>query len=176
MIVGSNFLIPNATLLVEIVAFLVVLGFLAKKVLPILNKVIEERQEQIRSSLASAEEARAEADESREQRAKILDDARKQGRDIVAQANATADRVKAEAIEKGQAEHDRLVNSAEAEITLARRRAVEEVSEQLTALVVSTARQVIGREVDAANHRDLIDAAVEALRSSSDTVAARSRG
>ncbi len=50
MTASSNFLIPNATLIVEIVAFLIVLGFLAKYVLPVLNKALEERQEQIGSA------------------------------------------------------------------------------------------------------------------------------
>ncbi len=65
MIASSNFLIPNATLIVEIVAFLIVLGFLAKYVLPPLNKALEERQEQIRNALEAAERARAEAEETR---------------------------------------------------------------------------------------------------------------
>jgi F-type H+-transporting ATPase subunit b len=166
MIASSNFLIPNATLIVEIVAFLVVLGFIAKYVLPYLNKALEERQEQIRTALESAERARVEAEETRAQRQGIIDEARQQAREILAQANRTAQRVVSDAEERGQRENERLVTSAQSEILLARQRAVEEVTAQVATLVVSVARQVIGREIDAATHRDLIDEAVTVLRSS----------
>ena len=90
-------------------------------------------------------------------------------------ANTTAERSVAQAEERGQQEYDRLLRAAETEIGLAKQRAVDEVSAQLGALALSVARQVIGREIDAASHRDLIDEAVAALRSSADTTAARSQ-
>jgi F-type H+-transporting ATPase subunit b len=174
-IASSNFLVPNGTLIVEIVAFLLVLGFIAKYVLPPLNKALEERQEQIRVSLEAADAARVEADETRAQRQGILDEARQQARDIVTQANKVAEGVAAQSEERGQQEYDRLVRAAETDITLARQRAVDEVSGQLGTLVMSVARQVIGREIDATSHQALIEEAVAALKSSSDTTAARSQ-
>lgn len=173
MLVGdSNFLVPNATLIVEVVAFLIVLGVIARSVLPVLNRALAQRQDQIRESLEAAERAKEEADETRAQRQVILDEARQQARQIVAQANTNAERVRADATERGQAEYDRLVSSAQSEIALARQRAVDEVSGQVAALVLSVAQQVIGREIDAQSHRALIDEAVAALRSSTDSTAA----
>lgn len=174
--IASNFLIPNGTLIVEIIAFLVVLFVVARYVVPPLNRVLGERQEQIRSSLAAADEARAEADATRAQRQQIVDEARQQAREIVAHANATAERLRAESVERAQQEHDRILATAADEIAVARQRAVDEVSAQLGALVLSVARQVIGREVDAETHRGLIDEAVAALRASTDTAAAGSQG
>ena len=173
---GSIFLIPNATLVVEVVAFLVVLGILSRKVLPVVNKALEDRQEQIRQSLEAAEQAKAEADETRAQRQGILEEARQQARQIVAQANTSAERSRADAAERGQQEYERLVASAESEIALARQRAIEEVSDRVAGLVMAVAEQVIRREVDAEAHRGLIDEAVAALRASGDTSAARAQG
>jgi F-type H+-transporting ATPase subunit b len=172
---SSNFLVPNGTLIVEIVAFLIVLFVIGRYVLPILNKTLEERQEEIRHALEAAEAAKAEADETRSERQGILDEARTQAREIVAQATKSADNVAAQAEERGQQEYDRLVRAAETDIALARQRAVDEVSAQLGVLVMSVARQVIGREIDVASHRALIDEAVAALQSSGDTTAARSQ-
>jgi F-type H+-transporting ATPase subunit b len=174
VIASSNFLVPNGTLIVEIVAFLIVLFVIGKYVLPPLNRTLEERQQQIRASLAQAEEARAEADETRAQRQQILDEARQQAREVVAQANATAERLRTEAVDRAQQEHDRILAAAEDEIAAARRRAVEEVSAQLGALAMAVARQVVGREVDASAHRALIDEAVAALQASSDAAATQS--
>ena len=176
MPIASNFLVPNGTFIVEVVAFLFVLGFIARKVLPPLNKVLEERQEQIRASLEAADAAQTEAAETRAQRQGILDEARQEATDIKAQANRTAERTRAEAEEKGRAEYERLVASAQAEISLARQRAIDEVSTQVAALVLSVSRQVVGREIDAASHRAMIDEAVTALRSSAGSAAGSAAG
>jgi len=169
MIASSNFLVPNATLIVEIVAFLIVLGVIWRYVLPPLNRVMQERQDQIRASLEAADRARAEAEETRSQRDAIVEEARQQAREILAQANRSAQRVASESEDRGQREYERLVGSAQAEITLARQRAVEEVTAQVGALVLSVARRVIGREIDESAHRDLIDEAVSVLRSGAST-------
>lgn len=173
--IASNFLIPNGTLIVEVIAFLVVLFVVARYVLPPLNRALEQRQQQIKASLEAADAARAEADATRAQRQQILDEARQQAREAVAQANATAERLRQEATERAQQEHDRIVASADAEIALARQRAIDEVSAQVGTLVLAVARQVIGREVDAQVHRALIDEAVAALRASTDAAAAGSQ-
>lgn len=168
MIATSNFLVPNATLIVEIVAFLAVLGVIGKYVLPVLNKALEERQEQIRSALEAAETARTEAAEAEAERQQTLDEARRQAREIIAQANKAAERVASQAEERGRIEYERLVARADAEIAGARQRAVDEVSSKVGALVISVARQVIAREIDESSHRALIDEAVAALRASVD--------
>lgn len=172
---NSNFLVPDGTFVAEFIAFLVIVGIIAKYVLPPLNKAMQARQEEIRASLAAADEARTEADETKAQRQGILDEARQRAREIVAQANKSAEGVAAQAEERGQEEYDRLLRVAETEIALARQRAVDEVSAQLGALALSVAKQIIGREIDATSHRDLIDEAVAALRASADTTAARSQ-
>jgi F-type H+-transporting ATPase subunit b len=175
MPLAGIFLIPNATFIVELVIFIVILGVVGKYILPPLNRAMEKRQEEIRASLDAAAAAQVEADETRSQREGILDEARQRAREIVAQANTTAERTAAQAEERGQQEYDRLVRAAEADIALAHQRAVDDVSAQLGALALSVARQVIGREIDAASHRDLIDEAVAALKASADTTAARSQ-
>lgn len=162
--ISSIFLFPNATFIVEFVIFLLILGLVAKYVLPPLRSAMERRQEQIRTSLEAADAARAEADETRSQREGILDEARAQAREIVTQANRTAERLRADGEERGRQEYERMLASATTEIDLARQRAIDEVSSQVAALVLAAARQVVGREIDAEAHRDLIEEAVTALR------------
>jgi F-type H+-transporting ATPase subunit b len=173
-IASSNFLVPNGTLIVEVIAFLIILVVIGKYAVPLLNKVLSERQEQIRSSLEAADAARAEAQETRAQRQGILDEARAQAREIVTQANRAADRLKSEGEERGRQEYERIVSTAAPDIALARQRAVEEVSARVAVLVLAAARQVVGREIDAQSHRDLIDEAIAALKSA-ETSASRSR-
>lgn len=163
-IATSNFLIPNATLIVELVAFLIVLGVIGRYVLPRLRDALDTRAAQIKTQLEAADEAKADAARADEDRRQELETARQQAREIVAQANRTAEQVKSDSQTTAQAEYERIVGNAEAEVALARQRAVEEAANRMGEIVLDTVERVIGREVSVEAHRDLIDEAVEALR------------
>jgi F-type H+-transporting ATPase subunit b len=173
-IAESNFLIPNATLIVELVAFLIVLGIIGRLVLPRLNEQLDNRSARIKSQLEAADAAKADAATADEERRAALEEARHQAREIVAQANRTAEQLKTEAQANAQGEYDRIVGNAEGELALARQRAVEEAAGRMGEIVLNTVERIIGREVSVEAHHDLIDEAVEALRA--DAAAAGSPG
>ena len=158
------FLLPNATFFVELFVLLVILFLTTKYIVPPINKAMTKRQVEIRSSLEAAEAARTDAAAADDERRAVLDEARVQARDIVTQANAVADTVRAEMHDKGQAEYDRIVGSAEAEVALARQRAIDDAASQLGTIVMGVVERVIGREVDMKVHQDLVDESVSALR------------
>ncbi len=160
----SNFLIPNGTFFVVLIAFLLVLAFIGKYVFPWVNNALTERQEQIRGELEAADRAKADAEEADAERRAVLEAARAQAREIVSQAQTTADQIVASAQAEGQAVHDRLVQAADAELTVARQAAVEEVSARVGEIVLAAAERVIGREIRIADHQDLIDEAIAAVR------------
>jgi F-type H+-transporting ATPase subunit b len=165
---SSIFLLPNGTFFVELAVFLLIIFLIGKYILPPLNKAMEARQEHIRTSLEAADAARADAAAADDERRAALDEGRKQAREIVAQANRTAETVRSEAQARGQLEYDRILANAETEVALARRRAVEEAAGRMGELVLDVVERVIGREVDASTHRDLIDEAVAALNADAD--------
>jgi F-type H+-transporting ATPase subunit b len=164
MITAGIFLLPNGTFFIELIVSLVLLFLIYKYVLPPINKALEERQEKIRESLEAADKARADAEAADDERRNVLEEARHQAREIVATANRTADQVRTDATARGQAEYERIVGNAEVEISLARQRAVEEAAARMGEIVMEVVERVIGREVNAEAHRDLIDEAVAALR------------
>ena len=167
-IATSNFLIPNATFFVELVAFLIVLAVIGKYALPYLKTQLDERVGKIRGELEAADEAKADAEAADDERRSTLEGARQQAREIVAQAARTAEQLTTDGQIRGQEEYQRLLESAEADVALARQRAVDEAAARLGELVMDVVERVIGREVDAEAHRALIDEAVEALRTDSD--------
>ena len=165
----SNFLVPNGTFIVVLLAFIVVVWVIGRKVLPILNKALSERQEQIRGELAAADKAKADAEEADVERRALLEQARSQAREIVSLAAASADQTKLKAEADAQAIHDRIVQSADAEVVIARQAAVEEVTARVGEIVLAAAERVIGREIRAADHQGLIDEAIAAVRAESST-------
>ncbi len=160
---SSIFIVPNGTFIAELIAFVIVLFVVAKYLVPWVNTQLQARQDAIRTELAAADQAKADAEEADADRRAALEHARAQAREIVEQAQRTAERLSEEAQDRGQREYDRLVTSADAEVRLARQRALEEAAQQLGELVVEVVERIIGREMDRAAHRDLIQEAVDAL-------------
>ena len=94
----------------------------------------------------------------------------------MATANRTAEQVRTDAQARGQSEYERIVGNADVEIALARQRAVEEAAARMGEIVMEVVERVIGREVNAEAHRDLIDEAVAALRADTGGGAAAGAG
>ncbi len=163
VVATNNFLIPNATLFVELIAFLIVLAVIGKLVLPQLNQQLDLRAEKIKGEMVAADEAKADATAAEEDRRRALEEARSHAREIVATANRTADQVSADAQDRAHSEYERILAAAEADVRLARQRALEQAATELGSLVVDVTERIIGREVNAEAHRDLIDEATAAL-------------
>ena len=144
MTTAGIFLLPNGTFFIELIVSIILILAIYKWVLPPINKAMEERQEKIRESLEAADQARADALAADDERRIVLEEARQQAR--------------------GVGDYERIVGNADAEIALARQRAVEEAAARMGEIVMEVVERVIGREVNAEAHRDLIDEAVAALR------------
>jgi F-type H+-transporting ATPase subunit b len=164
MTTASIFLLPNGTFFVELIIFVVLIVIMGKKIIPPITKALAERQERIRASLDAADQARADAAAADDERRAVLEEARQQAREVVAQANRTAEAVRVDFQTRGQAEYERIVGGAEAEVALARQHAVEEASSRLGEITMDVVERVIGHRVNATAHDDLIAEAVNALR------------
>jgi F-type H+-transporting ATPase subunit b len=176
MTTASIFLLPNGTFFVELVIFVVLIVIIGKKIIPPINKAMAERQERVRSSLDAADQARADAVAADDERRAVLEGARHQAREIVAEANRTAEAVRVDAQTRGQAEFERIVGGAEADVALARQSAVEDAANRVGEIAMNVVERVIGRPVSAESHHDLIDEAVRALHSDATGSAAGSSG
>jgi len=120
----QNPLIPNLTeLIVGLVTFGIIFFALWKVLLPRLNKTLSERTDAIEGGLQRAEETQAEADrtlaayreqlaEARHEAARLREEAREQGAQIIAEMR-----------EQAQAEARRLVDGAHAQIEADRQQA-----------------------------------------------------
>jgi F-type H+-transporting ATPase subunit b len=175
-VTAGIFILPNATFIFELIIFLVLVYVVGRKIIPPINAALAERQERIRASLDAADQARADAAAADDERRAVLEDARQQAREVVAQANRSAEAVRVDFQTRGQTEYERIVGSAEAEVALARQGAVEEASSRLGEITMDVVERVIGRPVSAESHQDLIAEAIGALRADATDGAAASSG
>src|SRR6185437_12303513 len=109
MITAGIFLLPNGTFFIELIVSLILIFLIYKYVLPPINKAMEERQEKIRASLDAADQARADAAAADDERRAVLEEARQQAREVVAQANRTAEAVRVDFQTRAQTEYERIV-------------------------------------------------------------------
>jgi F-type H+-transporting ATPase subunit b len=157
MLATSNFLVPNATFVVELVAFLATLAILAKYVLPVINKTMDERQATLRQALTDAEEAKRRAAESEQEYKRVVSEARTQARGIIDEANRVAEQSSADRRQKAESEAEQIITRARQEIDLQARRASEDLRQQTADLAIAVAEKVLGEGIDAGAQRDLID-------------------
>lgn len=145
---GSNFLVPNATFLIELAAFGIILFVLGKWVIPPINRAMTARQDAIRKQFNDLESARSEAEqaeqefraqiaEARHEAARIREEAREQGAAIVAEMR-----------EQAQAEANRIVEHAHAQIAAERQQAVATLRAEVGSLATTLAGRIVGEALD----------------------------
>lgn len=131
VLAADNFLVPNATFIVEFIAFLIILTVLWRYVLPPLQRAMAERQRQIQSQIEESQQARERLEaaqsayenalsEARTEAAKIRDSARAEGQHIIeemrTQAHEEAERIRVRAEEQLATQRQQVVNELRAEI------------------------------------------------------------
>jgi F-type H+-transporting ATPase subunit b len=130
--------------------------FCMKYVWPLITGAIEQRQTEIANGLAAAEQGQSSLTNAKSEAEKILAAARDQARGIVEQANSRANGIVEQAKTDGETERKRQLESARAEIDVEINRAREELRGQVAKIAVAGAEKVLGREIDANAHRDLL--------------------
>ena len=146
----------NLTLIGQSIAMLVFVWFCMKYIWPPIMNAIQARQTEIAEGLAAAERGRSDLTQARTEADKIIAGARDTARGIVDQAQSRANDIVEQAKAVGEAERRRQLETASAEIDVALNRAREELRGQVAKIAVAGAEKVLGREIDANAHRDLL--------------------
>ena len=158
----------NATLFVELIAFILMVLVLGHYVYPLIISVAESRQKQIEQQLAVAEQARLDAQTRLAEATAQLEEARGQASDIIEGAKRSGDQLRAELSQKAHEEAARLTELAGQEIESERLRALESVRGEVADLVVAATEKVVGETLDDGRHRKLIDKAIREVGKSGD--------
>lgn len=145
------------TLVIQGLAFFAVAWMVMTFGWPHIIKAIEDRQKKIADGLAAADRAKDELAKADAQVADEIRKARVDAQQITERAHAQASQIVDKAKEDAVAEAARQKASAEAEIASLSERARESLRGQVAALAVKGAEKILGREIDAARHRDLLD-------------------
>ena len=147
--------------LVSIVNFLVILYLLRRYLwVPILT-VLANRAEKIREGLAMAEEAKAERERTKADVERRLAEARREAQAIAERTTQAAEAAAADIRAQAKAEADRIRERGREDATQLHDQALAQLRSELAGMVVLAASRVLGREVNAEQHRALIERSLD---------------
>jgi F-type H+-transporting ATPase subunit b len=146
----------NATFFIQMIVFLILVGFTMKFVWPPIAAALDERAAKIREGLSAADKAKAELAIANKRVEEQLSSARTDAAQRLADAERLAHSMVEEAKGRASDEGAKIVAAARAEAGQEATKAREVLREQVAALAVKGAEQILRREVDAKAHADLL--------------------
>ena len=147
----------NATLIAQMVVFLILAWFTMKFVWPPMVKALDERAKKIADGLAAAEKGKTELEAAHKRVDQELAQARNDGQQRIADAEKRALAVAEEIKANAQAEAARIIAQAKAEADNQVVKARESLRAEVATLAVKGAEQILKREVDQAAHAQLLN-------------------
>ena len=146
-------------------SFLIFVGLIVKFGVPVINKGLDSRIEQIKKDLAESESLRVEAQEMLAQYQRKHRDAVKESEKIIATARENAEKFKANA----EAELNEIINRREQQLVERLNRmeqnAVNEIQAYAADLAINAATQIIIEKLDKKTNAKLVDQSIENVQS-----------
>ena len=147
---GWTFLAQICNLMIQLVIF-------KKFLLKPIKQVIADRKAKADSEIADAQKLRTEAEAMKAEYEQNLQNARTEANQIVTAAQKTATARSEEIVGEARAQAAALKQKAEADIAQERKKAVNEVKDEIGGMAMEIASKVVEREIREADHKDLID-------------------
>ena len=147
---GWTFLAQICNLMIQLVIF-------KKFLLKPIKQVIADRKAKADSEIADAQKLRTEAEAMKAEYEQNLQNARTEANQIVAAAQKTATARSEEIVGEARAQAAALKQKAEADIAQERKKAVNEVKDEIGGIAMEIASKVVEREISEKDHKDLID-------------------
>ncbi|CAM5181810.1 F0F1 ATP synthase subunit B [Oligella ureolytica] len=147
----------NATLFFQVIVFFVLVWFTMKFIWPPLIKAIDDRRQKIADGLAAADKGKADLAQAQSRIAEIETAAKTENQSRYADAEKQAASLVEAAREEAEQERARIIAQAKQDAGVEVARLRDELRDEVAALAVQGAEQILRREVDAKTHAELLD-------------------
>ena len=144
---ANNFLLPNGTLLAELLLFAIILVVMLRFIVPPVQRAIRERNRLIRGEFDEARQARDRAEAAHAEYEKCLDDARAEATRIRDAARAEGQRIIDHRRAEAQAEADRILTEGREQLDRERDALERELRGEMGTLAIDLASRVVGEPV-----------------------------
>ena len=144
-------------LIAQLVNFLLLLFILSRFLYPRVLQMLDQRAARIRESMERAEQVQRDAERMEQQFQERLIEARREGQQIVANANQIAQRIQNEAQEKAGREAEAFLTRAREQIQRETETARQQLRQEVVNLATLAASRVVERSLDERQHVELIE-------------------
>jgi F-type H+-transporting ATPase subunit b len=164
-VLASNALISvtPGLMIWTIVCFFVTLFVLKRYAFGPVQKMIDQRRDQIQRAIEEADNARDQARTLLEEHKSLMNEARGQAEQIIAEARKTRESMEHRMREETEVERQRRLEETRKEIAAETARALQQIREEVAELTVEAASRVVGRALDSDRDRELITEAIGSL-------------
>jgi F-type H+-transporting ATPase subunit b len=146
----------NATIFAQMIIVAIVL-LAARYLWPQLTEAVQQRQKKIADGLAAAERGQKDLAAAESRVEELVREARTRAQQIESNAQRQAADIIETAKKNASSEGARLLAAAQQQIALDTQKARDELRQQVASLAVAGAGKLIGKEIDAHAHADLLD-------------------
>lgn len=155
---GGGLLTPNGGLMVwTVLIFGILLFVLGRYAFGPLTEAVEAREKALRDALAAAEHDRAESARVLAEHKAQLDAARTDAQKIIADGRAVAEKMRADHLAETRKQQDEMLARARRDIENEKTKAIDELRREAVDLAISGASKVIGKNLDDATNRKLVN-------------------
>ncbi len=147
----------TGTLIIQMIVFLILVGFTMKFVWPPIAAALDERARKIADGLAAADKAKADLAAADRRVEQELAKTRGETASILADAERRAQHIVEEAKGRATEEANKIIAAARVEAEQQSVKAREALREQVAALAVKGAEQILRKEVNAGVHAELLN-------------------
>ncbi|WP_295919879.1 F0F1 ATP synthase subunit B [Anaerovibrio lipolyticus] len=153
----------NATLIAQMLNFLVLVVLLRIFAYKPIVKMLKEREERIAGSIKKADDDAAAAEATLKQYQEQLAGARVKAQEIIDKAEKRTREDHEASMQTTKAEIDQMKHAAQLEIQRERALAVEKLKGQVAALSIAAAEKIVSKNIDAAENEALIKEFIDQL-------------
>lgn len=154
----NNFLLPNGTFIFEWIVFVLVVLFIAKKIYPRINAMIERRQETIRQQFEDAEKARSDAEKAKKDYQDALAETRKEISRLREEANAEKQQIIDEARATARTEAAAVAEQERARLATERQQVLLSLRNEIGELAFTLSEKIVRESLrDEDRQRRLVD-------------------
>ena len=151
-------------LLWTIVTFLVLLFILRWKAWGPLMNALDARAQQIEESLNQAEKIIEDQAQSAKDNEQILDKAREEASQIIAEAKDAGENLKNKLSEEGQEKYETLISNAKADIESAKDQALNDIKTMVVEIALEASEKIIKRNLNNEDNKNIIEKTVKSFQ------------
>ena len=128
-----------------------------------MENLLEYRRKEISDGLEAASQSQRKLEEANTESSKILDEAKAEASNLINQAGSRGDQIIDQANNQAVEEQKKIKASAEADIEQNINKAKEGLRQEVSALVIAGAEQILNKEVDEKANKEIVEKLIKEL-------------